>query len=284
VHEAPLDDTVLQDAKDAITEQMPISLKYKVYNTNRSVGTKVSGEIGYQWGDVGLPEGTLELILDGSAGQSFGAFLAPGVKLVLTGEGNDYVGKSMSGGEIVVRPLPGHRFAPEQNSIIGNTVLYGAIGGHLFANGRAGERFCVRNSGGTAVVEGIGDHGCEYMTGGTVVVLGSTGKNFGAGMTGGQAFVLDLEEKFLGRYNDQLVGAARIDSAEDEAILSDLVTRHLEKTGSPLAKRLLGDWKASLAKFWKVTPHVPAAKPIEKDKGDEAKTIITEAITASPKV
>ena len=260
-----------------------MKLSYKVDNTNRSIATKVSGEIAYQYGEEGLPAGTVELNLTGTAGQSFGAFLAPGVKLVLTGEGNDYVGKSMSGGEIVVRPLPGHRFAPEKNSIIGNTVMYGAIAGHLFANGRAGERFCVRNSGGTAVVEGIGDHGCEYMTGGTVVVLGSTGKNFGAGMTGGQAFVLDEEEKFLGRYNDQLVGAARISAPEDESLLKELVEKHLAKTGSPQAKRLLADWKGALAKFWKVTPHVPAAKPIESDKADEAKTIITEAITASPK-
>ena len=260
-----------------------MKLSYKVDNTNRSVATKVSGEIAYQYGEQGLPEGTLELDLTGTAGQSFGAFLAPGVRLLLTGEGNDYVGKSMSGGEIVVRPLPGHRFVPEKNSIIGNTVMYGAIAGHLFANGRAGERFCVRNSGGTAVVEGIGDHGCEYMTGGTVVVLGSTGKNFGAGMTGGEAFVLDLENKFLGRYNDQLVGAERIISAEDEAKLKGLITRHHEKTGSPLAARILADWKGHLAEFWKVTPHIPAAKPIEEKKVEEGKTIITEHITASPK-
>ena len=161
--------------------------------------------------------------------------------------------------------------------------MYGAIAGYLFANGRAGERFCVRNSGGTAVVEGIGDHGCEYMTGGTVVVLGSTGKNFGAGMTGGEAFVLDLENKFLGRYNDQLVGADRITSAEDEAKLKDLITKHHEKTGSPLAARILADWKGHLSEFWKVTPHVPAAKPIEEKKVEEGKTIITEHITASLK-
>jgi len=282
-HDQPLDDIILQDAEEAIRDAKPVKLSYKVDNTNRSLATKVSGEVAYQYGEEGLPEGTLELDLTGTAGQSFGAFLAPGIKLVLTGEGNDYVGKSMSGGEIIVRPLPGHRFIPENNSIIGNTVMYGAIAGHLFANGRAGERFCVRNSGGTAVVEGIGDHGCEYMTGGTVVVLGSTGKNFGAGMTGGEAFVLDPENKFLGRYNDQLVGADHITSSEDEAKLKDLIIRHHEKTGSPQAARLLADWKGHLGHFWKVTPHVPAAKPIEKDQGDEAKTIITEHITASPK-
>ena len=282
-HDQPLDDIILQDAEEAIRDGKPVKLSYKVDNTNRSVGTKVSGEIGYQYGEEGLPEGTLELNLTGTSGQSFGAFLAPGIRLILTGEANDYVGKSMSGGEIVIRPLPDHRFKPEENSILGNTIMYGATNGRLFANGRAGERFCVRNSGGTAVVEGIGDHGCEYMTGGTVVVLGSTGKNFGAGMTGGSAFVLDQENKFEGRYNDQLVGAARIASPEDEALLKELVVQHSEKTGSPLAARILAGWSDYLGSFWKVTPHIPPAKPIVEKKGEEesGKTIITEAITAT---
>ena len=282
-HDQPLDDIILQDAEEAIRDGKPVKLSYKVDNTNRSVGTKVSGEIGYQYGEEGLPEGTLELNLTGTSGQSFGAFLAPGIRLILTGEANDYVGKSMSGGEIVICPLPEHRFKPEENSILGNTIMYGATNGRLFANGRAGERFCVRNSGGTAVVEGIGDHGCEYMTGGTVVVLGSTGKNFGAGMTGGSAFVLDQENKFEGRYNDQLVGAARIASPEDEALLKELVVQHSEKTGSPLAARILAGWSDYLGSFWKVTPHIPPAKPIVEKKGEEesGKTIITEAITAT---
>ena len=279
-HDQPLDDIILQDAEEAIRDAKPVKLAYKVDNTNRSLATKVSGEVAYQYGNVGLPEGTIELDLTGTAGQSFGAFLAPGIRLLLTGEGNDYVGKSMSGGEIVIRPLPDHRFIPENNSIIGNTVMYGATGGILFANGRAGERFCVRNSGGTAVIEGIGDHGCEYMTGGTVVVLGSTGKNFGAGMTGGAAFVLDQEGKFLGRYNDQLVGAER-PTGEDENLLKGLIIRHHEKTASPLAARILADWQAHLACFWKVAPRIPEAKPIDEKKVEEGKTIITEAITAA---
>ena len=282
-HDQPIDDIILQDAEEAIRDGKPVSLSYKVDNTNRSIATKVSGEIGYQYGEEGLPEGTVELNLTGTAGQSFGAFLAPGIRLILTGEANDYVGKSMSGGEIVIRPMPDHHFEPGNNSILGNTVMYGATGGCLHANGRAGERFCVRNSGGTAVVEGIGDHGCEYMTGGTVVVLGSTGKNFGAGMTGGIAFVYDPENKFLGRYNDQLVGAERLTDEAEVVILKDLITKHYEKTGSPLAARLLGDWVGTMAAFWKVTPHIPSAKPIEVKKGDEdaGKTIITEAIMVS---
>ncbi|NBV33211.1 MAG: hypothetical protein EBR81_05295 [Proteobacteria bacterium] len=280
MHEAPLDDSVLQDAKDAITDQQPISLKYKVHNTNRSVGTKVSGEIGYQWGEEGLPEGTLELLLEGSAGQSFGAFLAPGVRLVLTGEANDYVGKGMSGGEIVVRPSTRHRFEAHHNSIIGNTCLYGATGGKLFVNGCGGERFAVRNSGALAVVEGIGDHGCEYMTGGTIVVLGDTGKNFGAGMTGGLAFVLDLHNRFEDLYNTGLVVINRL-SEQDEAFLKPLITKHLEETGSTHSKAILEDWSKYSSSFWKVQPHTPAAKPSEAKPAASSETVISEKVIAT---
>jgi len=280
MHEAPLDDSVLQDAKDAITDQQPISLKYKVHNTNRSVGTKVSGEIGYQWGEEGLPEGTLELLLEGSAGQSFGAFLAPGVRLVLTGEANDYVGKGMSGGEIVVRPSTRHRFEAHHNSIIGNTCLYGATGGKLFVNGCGGERFAVRNSGALAVVEGIGDHGCEYMTGGTIVVLGDTGKNFGAGMTGGLAFVLDLHNRFEDLYNTGLVVINRL-NAQDEGFLKPLISKHLEETGSTQSKAILEDWSKYSSSFWKVQPHTPAAKPSEAKPAASSETVISEKVIAT---
>lgn len=270
-----LDEAVLQDAKEAINDGKPVRLSYKVKNTNRSIGTQVSGEIGYQYGEEGLPEGTVELLLSGTAGQSFGAFLTSGVRLDLTGEANDYVGKSMSGGEIIIRPRADSKFKAHENSILGNTVMYGATGGTLFANGLAGERFCVRNSGGTAVVEGVGDHGCEYMTNGTVVVLGATGKNFGAGMTGGSAFVLDLADEFQDRLNGQLVTATRIEGDEDRAVLLDLISRHVEKTGSAVGSEILADTATYLAKFWVVNPAVPAAAPLTpaEPAGDEKETI-----------
>lgn len=263
----PLDDSILQDAKDAINEQHPIVLDYKVKNTNRSIGTKLSGEIGYQYGEEGLPENTITLNLRGSAGQSFGAFLAAGVKMILTGEGNDYVGKGMSGGEIIVRPSEQRKFVAAETMIIGNTVMYGATGGRLFACGKAGERFCVRNSGGIAVVEGVGDHGCEYMTNGCVVVLGSTGKNFGAGMTGGMAFVLDAENKFEGRYNPESIGINRLENEEDIVQLKELIYAHLETTESERAREILGNWEELEGKFWKVTPKGKAAPPMEVEAG-----------------
>ena len=281
--DSTLDETVLQDAKDAITDGSPISLAYEVENTSRSVGTQVSGEIGYQWGEEGIASGTVELKLTGSAGQSFGAFLSPGVRLLLTGEANDYVGKTMSGGEIVIKPEAGSLFLPHEAMIIGNTVMYGASGGRLFANGRAGERFCVRNSGGTAVVEGIGDHGCEYMTNGTVVVLGRTGKNFGAGMTGGTAFILDLENRFERLYNNQLVSISRLAADADIAALKALIKEHHDLTTSPRAAEILGAWDRFQPLFWKVSPNVPVAKPLpEPSKEPEAPgKVINEDVIAS---
>lgn len=283
-HDQPLDDIILQDAEEALRDATPVRLSYKVDNTNRSLGTKLSGEIAYQYGQEGLPEGTITLDFHGTAGQSFGAFLAPGLHIFLTGEANDYVGKSMSGGEIVIRPRRGHAFVAKDNSIIGNTVMYGAIGGRLFANGRAGERFCVRNSGGVAVIEGIGDHGCEYMTGGTVIVLGPTGKNFGAGMTGGMAYVLDATDTFLKQYNPQLIKAERLAAEEKTTLLQELITAHHQKSGSLLAQEILENWGSYRSHFWKVTPHIPVAKPIElevKKEDEQTSTIITEAITVT---
>jgi len=190
----------------------------------------------------------------------------------------------MSGGEIIIKPRSPRKFVPHECMILGNTVMYGATGGFLFANGLAGERFCVRNSGGTAVVEGVGDHGCEYMTNGTVVILGATGKNFGAGMTGGLAYVLDLQEEFAGLYNPQLITPSRIADATDAGVLQSLIQRHLTLTGSERAGLVLSEWDSYLPKFWKVSPTVPAAQPIPEPakEADATGTVINENIIASP--
>jgi len=276
--EHTLDDTIMQDAKDAINDGRPISRSYKIKNTNRSVGTRVSGEIGYQWGEAGLPERSIELKLTGSAGQSLGAFLSPGIRIILTGEANDYVGKGMSGGEIIVRPPAKRGFVAHDNVIVGNTLLYGASGGIFFANGRAGERFDVRNSGATAVVEGIGDHGCEYMTNGVVIVLGSTGKNFGAGMTGGVAYVLDLAEKFATRINPELIVLERLEETADLDLVKGLVYRHLEETESEYAREILADWPRFQAKFWKVCPKTVPSKVVEPELKPAAAAVVGAAV------
>jgi glutamate synthase domain-containing protein 2/glutamate synthase domain-containing protein 3 len=258
-----LDDVILQDAREAVNDQLPVSLSYKIKNTNRTVGAKLSGEIAYLWGEQGLPEGTIELKLSGSAGQSFGAFLTHGVKLILTGEANDYVGKGMGGGEIIIKPFAERKYVPRENSIIGNTCLYGATGGEFFAAGRAGERFAVRNSGVSAVIEGVGDHGCEYMTRGTVVILGPTGKNFGAGMTGGVAYILDEDSALKRNLNPELVLMEPLTDETDAVLVKELIYKHLERTDSELAKEILGDWTAFQQKFWKVRPiHVPSIQPV----------------------
>ncbi|MEM7386468.1 MAG: glutamate synthase-related protein, partial [Verrucomicrobiota bacterium] len=259
LHAHPLDDRILQDAKAAINDKTPISLSYSVCNTNRNVGTKLSGEVAFQQGNHGLPDGTITLNLTGSAGQSFGTFLVGGIRMILTGEANDYVGKGMCGGEIVIKPPTNRSFVPHENTILGNTVMYGASGGRLYANGRAGERFCVRNSGGTAVVEGIGDHGCEYMTNGTVVVLGSIGKNFGAGMSGGQAFILDEVGDFEQLHNPELIKAAPLSGEEDISLLKGLIQEHIDFSDSERGRDILENWSQFEGKFLKVEPKV---KPV----------------------
>ncbi len=264
----PFDNRLLADARPAVEAGIPVRLSYPIRNIHRTVGARLAGEIARRYGDAGLPEGTIEIRLEGSAGQSFGAFCVPGMRLLLQGDANDYVGKGMGGGEIVVRPPASARFSSHENAIVGNTVLYGATGGALFAAGRAGERFAVRNSGATAVVEGVGDHGCEYMTAGCVVVLGDTGRNFGAGMTNGSAFVLDEAGEFPKRYNPELVRLARVEEPADAARLHALVTRHLEATGSRRAADVLARWGELLPRFWKVIP-MPAeaiARTIEVAK------------------
>ncbi len=248
----------------------PVRLAHKINNTQRSVGAKLAGQLALRYGNEGLPAEQVQITFTGSGGQSFGAFALQGLHLRLIGEAQDYVGKGMCGGEIIIRPAEEARFIPHQNVILGNTALYGATGGRLFAAGLAGERFAVRNSGATAVVEGVGDHGCEYMTSGTVVVLGETGLNFGAGMTGGEAYIYDIGDNFDRRYNTELIALQRLRGDEAERVLKQLITEHLEKTGSQRARTLLEDWETQRQLFWHVTPHenVVAIEGATEGSGD----------------
>ncbi len=256
--EGSLDEALLQEARDVILgKSARLVARYKVTNINRDVGTHLSGQIAYQRGNHALPPGTIDLTFTGSAGQSFGAFLVGGIRLLLNGESNDYVGKGMAGGEIIIRPKATEKFKWCENTIIGNTCLYGATGGSLFAAGCAGERFAVRNSGATTVVEGLGDHGCEYMTRGVVVVLGQVGTNFGAGMSGGLAFILDEANLLAQRINPQMISIERLNNEEEIASLRQLVAVHARVTGSPHAQSLLASWETAVGKFWKVVPHPP---------------------------
>jgi glutamate synthase domain-containing protein 3 len=252
--EDALDHQLIEASRRSIDERLPTSAVFAVANRNRTVGGLLSHAVTRAHGAAGLPTGTIRITLHGSAGQSFGAWLAPGIDLTLIGDANDYVGKGLSGGVLSLRPPEDARFASEENVIAGNTILYGATAGRAFFRGLVGERFAVRNSGATAVVEGVGDHGCEYMTGGTVVVLGHTGRNFAAGMSGGIAYVLDGDGTFAERCNDELVGIGPLD-ADDLSLVRDLVQEHEWRTGSQLASRLLDDWQRSALRFVKVLPH-----------------------------
>jgi glutamate synthase domain-containing protein 3 len=225
-----------------------------VRNVNRTVGGILSGEIARRRGAKGLPEGTVEISFSGSAGQSFAAWLAPGVSFSLRGETNDYTGKGLSGGIVAVRPPERARFLAEENMIVGNTVLYGATAGRAFFRGLAGERFAVRNSGAKAVVEGVGDHGCEYMTGGRVVVLGPTGRNFAAGMSGGVAYVYDKDRRFADRCNPELVDLDELNEV-DEAEAKELISEHVARTGSLVGRNVLASWeRGTRERFVKVMP------------------------------
>ena len=249
-----LDNVLLERCRAALEDGEAVAVRLPVRNGDRTVGGMLSGEVARRHGDAGLPDGTIAITLEGSAGQSFGAWLARGITLTLLGEANDYLGKGLSGGRIVVRPHPSSRLVAEENIVVGNVVLYGATAGEAYLRGVAGERFCVRNSGATAVVEGVGDHGCEYMTGGVAVVLGPTGRNFAAGMSGGIAFVLD-EDRTLGeRCNPGMVSLEPVGD-EDAATLRDLLARHAELTGSAVAARLLADWPAAVGRFVCIMPN-----------------------------
>ena len=278
--ESALDHELIAAARPAIESGQPVRLERTVRNVDRTVGAMLSGEVARAHGHAGLPEDTIHVTFTGTAGQSFGAFLARGVSIELTGDANDYVGKGLSGGRIVVKPPKGLSRDPAENIIVGNTVLYGAVAGEAYFLGVAGERFAVRNSGAVCVVEGTGDHGCEYMTGGVVVVLGKTGRNFAAGMSGGVAYVFDADGDFEKRCNLSMVKLEKIAAADgseasdmprqrsvsvadpgmgdylrhDAERLKILVERHLLHTGSARAKDVLDNWDASLAKFVKVMP------------------------------
>ncbi|HZU26930.1 MAG TPA: glutamate synthase large subunit [Bryobacteraceae bacterium] len=302
IHQA-LDYKLIDHAQEALERATPVEIKLPIRNVHRTVGAMLSGEIARRYGSAGLPDDTIRFEFTGSAGQSFGAFLAKGVTLTLEGDANDYVGKGLSGGRLVVYPPRTSNFLPEENILVGNVVLYGATSGEAFFNGMAGERFAVRNSGATAVVEAVGDHGCEYMTKGLVVVLGRTGRNFAAGMSGGFAFVLDETGEFASTMcNKSAVDLERVDDAADIRGLQTLISRHAELTGSPRARWILENWETMLPQFVKVFPHeyrralgVPrkAAHAVASDPvtraalqadADRSGIAIPPAMNASPEV
>jgi len=249
---ASLDNELVKLAENALTNRESVVIDIPIRNINRTVGTILSSEVTRKYGSAGLPEDTIQLNFKGYAGQSLGAFLVPGITIRVEGDTNDYVGKGMSGGKIIVNPYKESTFKPYQNIIAGNVILYGATGGEMFLHGMAGERFAVRNSGATAVVEGVGDHGCEYMTGGTVVVIGQTGNNFGAGMSGGVAYVYDEHEWFGMKCNLDMVDLESVWEDEDKNLLHTLLTKHYEYTQSVRAKDILDNWDSRLPLFVKV--------------------------------
>jgi glutamate synthase domain-containing protein 2/glutamate synthase domain-containing protein 3 len=248
-----LDRALIEQCRPALEERKAVFLELPIRNANLTTGTMLGSEVSRRYGAEGLPDNTIQIHFKGSAGQSFGAFLPRGITLALEGDSNDYLGKGLCGGRLIVHPPRTSAFPPEDNIIVGNVVLYGATGGEAYFNGQAGERFAVRNSGAHAVVEGVGDHGCEYMTGGTVLVLGETGRNFAAGMSGGIAYVLDEHGTFRSRCNQAMVGL-ETPAADDLQRIRDLVTRHVHHTQSPRGRRVLDDWDALAARFIKIMP------------------------------
>ena len=270
-----LDQKLIRKATAAIENHINVEASFPVYNTDRTTGAMLSGEIALKYGEKGLPDNTIRYTFQGSAGQSFGAFLTKGTTFRLEGEANDYLGKGLSGGKITVVPPIGSTFAPEGNIIAGNTSLYGATSGEVYINGIVGERFCVRNSGAIAVVEGAGDHCCEYMTGGRTVVLGETGRNFAAGMSGGIAYVLDMKGNFDYFCNMEMVELSLIEDSSDNRELRMLVQKHYDNTLSPLAKRILDNWDEYLPHFIKVTP-IEYKKVLQDEKIEAIKKKIAQ--------
>jgi glutamate synthase domain-containing protein 3 len=267
---------LLELARPALETGAPVRAELGIINTNRTVGTILSHEIAKRWGEECLPDGTIHFKLTGSAGQSFGAFLARGVTLELVGDANDYVGKGLSGGRLIIYPSANSSFVPEENIIIGNVALYGATGGEAFFRGRAAERFAVRNSGAHTVIEGVGDHGCEYMTGGRVVILGPTGRNFAAGMSGGIAYVWDPDDSLLLNCNMGMVELEKVESDEDAAELRALVEKHRDLTGSAVAANVLTRWADVLPQFVKVMP-TDYKRVLQEQKAAEIRQVVAVA-------
>jgi glutamate synthase (NADPH/NADH) large chain len=260
-----LDNELIIDCAKSLNDALPTSNEYKINNTNRTVGTMLGYEVTKRFGANGLPDATIKLRFVGSAGQSFGAFVPHGIEMTLEGDSNDYLGKGLSGGRIILHPDRRAKFVAHENVIAGNVIGYGATSGEIFISGIVGERFCVRNSGVTAVVEGVGDHGCEYMTGGRVVVLGMTGRNFAAGMSGGISFVYDEDGKFGTRVNTELVDIVALEK-EDVIWLKTVISRHAALTNSARAQEILTDWKSSFTKIRKVLPRDYARVIAEQSK------------------
>jgi glutamate synthase (NADPH) large chain len=268
-----LDAQMIKDAAAVFSRREKMQLTYSVRNTHRAVGTRLSSEVTRAFGMSTLEDGHVHVRLRGSAGQSLGAFLCKGITLEVFGDANDYVGKGLSGGVIAVRPMVSSPLASQDNTIIGNTVLYGATSGRLFAAGQAGERFAVRNSGASVVVEGCGANGCEYMTGGTAVVLGRVGTNFGAGMTGGMAFVFDEHDEFARRANGETIIWQRLASAHWEQVLRSLVAAHVAATDSKWARGLLEDWSRVRDRIWQVCPKEMVSR-LAHPLSDEAEELV----------
>ena len=276
-----LDNTLITLARAALDTATPVTIDLPIRNVNRTTGTMLGSELTRKWGGAGLPDDTIQINFTGSAGQSFAAFVPKGITMRLVGDANDYFGKGLSGGRIVLRPPFDARFIAEDNIIAGNVILYGATSGECFIRGVVGERFCVRNSGATAVVEGVGDHGCEYMTGGRAVILGPTGRNFAAGMSGGVAFVHDPDRTFRIKVNYEMVDLDRPDE-DDLDWLRECIHRHTQETGSAVGNRILARWDQERDLFVKVMPQdykrVLAAQLQARETGqDEQEAIMAAA-------
>jgi glutamate synthase domain-containing protein 3 len=289
-----LDHALIECARPALESKHPVTAKFAIRNVHRTVGAMLGGEIARRYGSAGLPDETIHYKFTGSAGQSFGAFVPNGVTLELEGDSNDYVGKGLSGGRLIAYPPKTSSFLPEESILVGNVVLYGATSGEVFLNGIGGERFAVRNSGATAVVEGVGDHGCEYMTNGTVIVIGSTGRNFAAGMSGGVAYVYDDVGDFgARRCNPASVDLDPLVNDEDVALVRGLLERHRDLTGSPRAAWILENWAEAQTRFIKVFPHEfkrvlgvarADAAHTEASRTEMGQTEKTETTTSTPLV